>query len=817
MLKKIRQIKSKLDEGKKYVHQKYLHLVQKFIYYRKLYAWKLTLSIRGKVHKAKSYFGVFRWIIFVVIGSLLGFLVVKLEAISFTQDVLSGYLFSIGAMTGGTIAIVFTISIFLLQNTANLYSSQYLEVYVHDWKEKIVYFLVIIITLLFLATGLYVGGSEILSDVVIETIVAVSLVLVGVVFALIDWQYKNVRDKTNPTKAIFFLERQGRKFLKKAHRDAEKLADVIHAGDKSRSKDEALATAYNQFLQPYITNLDRQLENLFEISMKLSEHNEIETTKRGFVAIHNILVDFFEVRKTSSLAIPSSTTIMAIESDSQSFLTKTFERLNFAGERFMRERNDEVASYIVDIYNSLATNSQHIEFIGRTNENPILDQIRGYLDFYIDKAIQHKNIEVVFQGVRALGNIGVIASEKGLQHTLHGLHDKILKVALFGLNEKHMVIYDRCSEIHLKLIGSILLSDKIIARHQYDDVLRHIATLSNYALALVKGGLLADDFNTRMSMSKAYDNLYMTLWQIMHIYFNGGLGAQKKQKLRSRIADFIEELNRSLRTLSENVKNADSTLIDSIGRLLMNVNELIINVVQRDEFSDVKEELLKHLSWNIHLPYWFLHHADEFDGGRNPFNTLTDCVAKTGILIAHQLKDKKLVEGCIDCLHSMTKETLKKTKKDSYGYDEPRVLEKACYLGILAKKYGWRDVLAHVQVKILEYQPLYEQKYFSNLPEGIDPDNHNVIGLPNKNQLQKELLRWRDDFWHEKLNGNLRIRDDAEALMYQLIERDDIDWFLYHVWGTFLEGSPVEDMVKKEFQQKLCHILDELSKKKDTK
>lgn len=381
------------------------------------------------------------------------------------------------------------------------------------------------------------------------------------------------------------------------------------------------------------------------------------------------------------------------------------------------------------------------------------------------------------------------------------------------MNEKQIIIVDRCISNLFKVTGAVFASTKLIRRFSFDDALKYIASITNYASTLVKSGYLPNDFATKMSLSKGYDDLYLLLGGIMK-HYSVLTEEREKSRYRSDLVEFFRAINLSLRKLSETVKDCDSTLIDSVGRLLFNVNELIVALIEDDEFRDKRGELKERLAWNIHLPSFFASYAEEFDGGSNPFNTLTDSVAKTGILAAERLKDKKLVRDCVDCLYSITKHTLKKTTS-KYGYDEPRVLEKACYLGILALKKGWDDVFTEVGLKIYEFEPNYFAKYLTNLPAGIDPEDHNVTGLPHKDQLFIELLRWRDDFERERWNGNLRIRDDAEAVMYSLIEPIDIDRFMFEVWGKFPANSEVEEELKLKFaRRKLTHTLVQIGRKK---
>ena len=132
----------------------------------------------------KRHFDLIREASFIVVAIIIGLLVHYFGGATLAQDILSNYLIAAGAMAGGTIAIVFAISIFLLQNASDLYSSQYFEVYVHDWREKFVYYFVILITLGLLGTGLYVGSLPSISEQVSSNIVFYSLILIGLVFVL---------------------------------------------------------------------------------------------------------------------------------------------------------------------------------------------------------------------------------------------------------------------------------------------------------------------------------------------------------------------------------------------------------------------------------------------------------------------------------------------------------------------------------------------------------------------------------------------------------------------------------------------------------
>lgn len=776
------------------------------VYSRKLTFWLYLNRWRRFRLIFKNHFGIIKRVCLVAVAFLIGLIASHFGNITIPGDVLSNYFIAIGAMIGGAISIIFSISVFLLQGIADLYSSKHIEEYTNSWKDQAIYIVVIIITLLFLGAGLLVGQSETIKGVYSSWIIVGSLSLVGLVFGFIDWQYELVRKKISPVNGILFLEKKGIYFLRELQYNAGKIAGLVAIREEKFSNEMALAAAYNHVLKPFIDDLDKQIETLVEVSIKLADRQEIETTKRGFTAIHNLLIMFLEARKTSSIVIPSSVAFLAVESDSQSFLTSNFERLNKAGEKFINDGKEEVAAHIITIYNSLSVKAKEINFVSQRNENPILSQLVGYLNLFIENGKRLKNIEVVYQGGIALSNIALICAEKGLDDILYGIQDNIKDIAIFGLTEKNSVVVDRCTTSYLLIIEAVFVSKKIVPKYHFDRALKNIALITNYSNTLIKSGYLPDNFTTRISLSKGYDEFYVLIVKIVNYYFTL-TDEQEKRRYRTTIVQLFESVNSNLRKLSENVKSCDSTLTDSIGRLLFNINNLIIELYNNEEFVDQQKDFINRLGWNIYLPSWFVHYADEFDSGSNAFDTLTDSVAKTGVLVIEKLKNKKLAADCIDTLSNMTKYCLDKATK-SYGYNEPRVLKKACYLGILALKEGWDDVFSEIGLKVYEFEPQYFEKYLTDVPNGIDPMNHNVMGLPHHDELIRELWRWRDDFEREKRNGTLGIRDDAESMMYEFIDRIDIDRFIFAIWGVLIAGTEFEvELELKLARKKLIKTL----------
>ena len=294
---------------------------------------------------------------------------------------ISGGLLTVGAMLGGVLAIVFSLSLFGEQNAANLHLSRHFEIYAHGWRERFIYAVIVIITIFFLAAGIWFNSDPPHITPALKSITIVFFLLgVSFVFVLVDWQFEIIRTRTNPVNAIRSLEKKAIDHLGRIHRDTKKIAKIVRAANSEVTEELVLASAYSSYLRPHLSIVDSRVELLLELSAKLSNRSEILTANHALVGAHNVLAKYLELRKDSSRVRLSPMVPLAVTSDSENFIARSLERLNNVGEDFIKDGKTENARYVVDVYQSLATNSKDIRFINQDYENPIFVQITGYLN-----------------------------------------------------------------------------------------------------------------------------------------------------------------------------------------------------------------------------------------------------------------------------------------------------------------------------------------------------------------------------------------------------------------------------------------------------
>lgn len=743
--------------------------------------WQLRVQLRRIGLLAHRYAGLVRRTLMAAVGLGLGMVADAFGAGHVPRSDLASYLVATGAMIGGTTAIVFSISLFLLQGVSDMYSSRHLEDYVNPWRGQLIFPSIIAITLAFFASGLHVASSTTtMSTSLASSIVAASLFLIGVVFALIDRQYEVVRRKVSPANMIDFLRTKAQGLLRRTEDDAAQIAAIVRAPIDGMTHEEALAVAYNRVLGSYVADLGRQTEQLVDVALRLAERHEVETARRALVAVGEIVAAYLQARRTSSLAFPSAVALLAIESDLQPFLSARFEQLNRAGLTFLRAGQNDLAAQVVDAYRAVADAAKDITPLGLERENPIIEWTMLSLNTYMRDSLSTRNIEVIFQGISVLIAIGVMASDAGLDAQLLAVQERLEEFGQVSLGFDTTVAFNSAISGLLRILaaafGGRLVNREFAVERSLQGVSAMIATLTDLVAA---GVLIKNEFSTSEALTSGYIQLHAVLDGVVGRY-EKLTNEDEKRTYRRDLVMFFEELRRHFRDMTTHVA-ADSLVAERIGQLIFHVSEIILAFLAIPEFRDVETDLRKALQWLCYSPYWFLHETARFDANAGALRSLVEAVAKTGIL-AWQAGDKAIVEECIRALCDMGQMAVE--KGDGSGYAQARMFERACYLGILASKSNWTDVAAELKGRLTKFEEAFTKRFLENmqgLPEDFDPHTHTIAGLPHTHQVANELLNWAGNFEHERLNG-VRIMDDSEDMMCDLTDEAEIEAFVRDLW-----------------------------------
>jgi len=742
--------------------------------------WWGRMRVRGLGRLAHRHAGGIRRVLMPLGGLALGAVADVLGAGYVAKPDLVNFLVATGVMLGGTTAIVFSISLSLLQGVSDMYSSRHLEDYVSPWRGQLIFPAIIVITLGFFATGLAMSSVVTPSSSLASIVVVASLFLIGVAFGLIDRQYEVVRRKVNPATMIAFLQVRARRSLRSMQRDAAHIAKMARVPNDGMTTDEALALAYNRALGPAVADLGRQNEQLVDVALRLAEREEVEMARRAISAAGEIVAAYVEARRTSSVAFPSQVALLAVESDVQPFLSARFEQLNRAGIAFLKAGRDTLAAEVVDVFRAVAQAAKDVTPLGLQHENPVLEWTMLSLTTYMRDSLPTGNVEVVFQGVDVLTEIGVMACDTGLDAQILAVQERLDEFGQGSLAFNTTIVFDRAVSGLLRIMTAAFAGAQTNRHFAVERSLQAIRDLiGSLAKLAANGVVIKNDVTTSQSLTKAYLQLHAVLDAVVARYETLPVG--EKRECRRDLVMLFEELRRHFRQMTERV-NADSLVAGSIGRLVAHVAETIVALLALPEFADVATQLRDPLRWLCHSPYWFLHESDSFDLDSSAVDDLLEAVTRTGILAWHG-NERSIVAQCVTALCDMADVAVE--KGGGGGFAQARIVERACYLGILAAKKQWVDVVAELKGRIATFEAAFVKKFLDNvqaLPEGFDPHTHTIAGLPHAHQVANDLLRWAGDFENERLNG--AHLGDAEDLMYELTDEGEIEAFVTDVWDV---------------------------------
>jgi len=246
--------------------------------------------------------------------------------------------------------------------------------------------------------------------------------------------------------------------------------------------------------------------------------------------------------------------------------------------------------------------------------------------------------------------------------------------------------------------------------------------------------------------------------------------------------------------MSEKIQSADHFLVRAIGDSIRDMGLLLLQILADEKWEQEHQEIRRHLGWYIHQPGWFIHHTKGTISSNDSYEALVNAVAKIGIQ-AMDVGEFNIADNAREILAKMATEMLDKETEPKYGYTEPRIMEKACYIGILALKKKKNDLLKLIIADIKLFEDAYKKKYFSNVPEGVK------ITSPKKDQLRHEVLRLRDKIIKSSYRDEFsmeRILDLPEDWMIKRIDLKDFDSFTFLVWDFFVTPSPLDNEIKRQ-------------------
>jgi hypothetical protein len=288
-----------------------------------------------------------------------------------SPEELQGFGFACAGIIGASIAIIFSFSTFILQSTADLFSTQYLNKFIQDRKEKYIFWALVILTVASFLVPVFVQYS----------VIEILLLILFLAFLLIYYLYKELRKRINPVTTLAKIKNDAIRQLEYASKELKKEANIQNKIFKYEGENKNLSLAIQYRSNPNWNVLP--LENvkyLYEIGLRLLSKNEINSFNLTLRYIHDIYLKHLNLRSGHIIRV-SASSWGAYTFEDEGFTAKTLEYFESISNRIIQDKRKENIYFLLNIYESIIDNLLVFQYadknIGARGENPILSLVIG--------------------------------------------------------------------------------------------------------------------------------------------------------------------------------------------------------------------------------------------------------------------------------------------------------------------------------------------------------------------------------------------------------------------------------------------------------
>ncbi|EKE05099.1 MAG: hypothetical protein ACD_19C00426G0121 [uncultured bacterium] len=731
---------------------------------------KYLLKTQGGVFFVILYF------IFLILGI---WKVNDIVNLSVGSNLATAFFFGTAAIVGSLLAIVTSFSQFAIQNAFSMLPKGFYEIAVNVWKYIVIFFLVGTIVFSLLIAGLEYGrlgmGFSGLS-------IGIALTLVGVSFFLIYLLNRQIYSDINPENVLLKAAKQAVDTLSGLYKTVANLARIEQRDPKKNITQSDLVEVEALFYQSpqvktILNNVNLRLAYLFDYHDSLVSTEQKSAAREVLDYIRGTIIQYLISRKNNSLIFPEPTALLAMTSDSKDFLQPNLERLMSVSEVYMRKQDTYGIMHVVNLFIALANTSAEIKYLRlRRSENPILEQVRGYFDMIMQRAININSFEGIYQGLSFYKVDAYIAIEKHLHLELNSLYSTLWKLAASAISTRHEPALGEIFNVYTFVLDKLIVSRYFNLEIELSYLLRHLKDLTYFSyLSVVSNGTTRDNLFTQNDIGKPYEKLRdLSFWIVQQA--SRARSQRQKEEWQSIFITVVDELRQIIRDLAQELKNADHILVLIFGQIIRDIGKLLVDLANDGQWTSHYPELKIQITSYMALPHWFVSEAEKIDTHSSTYDSLVEAVAQMG-LAGLQKGMTETALSAMRIVFQFANDMFTKEKPERHlGFTEPRTVEYACYIGILALKLGKEEMIQSLIPQIRSFEEAYLRNHFSNVPEGIDI--YRISPSPNRLREEVEGLiqdrnRWQFERWGLY---------DARETLFGLIGEEDISNFVDRVW-----------------------------------
>jgi hypothetical protein len=667
-----------------------------------------------------------------------------------------------GAMIGAALAIILTFNTLIISFASTEFPPEFYRATGYDWRQHVIYFLLATnATALFVFSLVFKVSERSLN----LWLFPLAILIICVSFYLLFVSYLVTRKRLDPAAGLAIIRNIAIKHLTKGVKASDKLARVFISNPNLKPEDKGLARkeAY-RIMSPLLEQVSTINGYLHDYHDKLLAKQNFATASHVLDTVNDILVKYIEVRRDNMQAQVSTRHFLAFTTDTQGFFEKNLQQLVDKAKRYMDTKNTTGAIHITDLLCNLAQHAGTVEFEMR--ENPLLDQVQGYINSITEEAITKKDIEVMFHLADVYSVLGRQAVVKNLSLSKSSAYDQLVKIGQMGAATKQTSITGRVADAFNAIL--IELHNQGVVRHEMEprqlfDKYQSVIMIYCVGIGDGRGGAILSN----PQMLAPYNNVLTWMVELAQLP-----ASQVDRRTRSAFIELAETIRRSMRSMSETISLGDHSISIELGVTIQSAVNLMLDLRSKPEWQPADSELINQANWYTHQLTWLKEKttiASEYIT-----RELADNAGDIG-LHALETNTPDIAKASIEVIANLSLFFLEKAEKDN-GYEPARFMQAACLVGIYAKKIGVNEVYELAVAKASEFNTAFNRKHFPNGPPNI-PGGGDYIGL-HQDQLVRELERL-----YEEPNFEFGIMppsgtDTLDDKFGQYIDREDVRVFI---------------------------------------
>ncbi|MEK7594011.1 MAG: hypothetical protein AAB436_00005 [Patescibacteria group bacterium] len=668
-----------------------------------------------------------------------------------------GFYTAAGAMTGGTLAIIFTFNTLLVNFALTQYPPQFFKLSGYDKKQDKIYFSITTITIgLFVMGFMYRDHSTSWS----YWLIFLGLLAVFVVFYLVFLSYSLIRQRLNPIASFGYITRPAFKLLDQCEKDARRLADMLHK-DPTLTPDKAYIADYqpHMLLQSRYAQVNDFIGYLYDYHDKLIDKKDYSAALMVLDAIGSLMLRYIEVRKDSFIVLPSDYLLVPI-TDAQKFFDTNFQRMVDRSKVYMELGNQDGLRKIISLFEGTGLKLRELSFphVELQSENPPFAQCIAYLGYICEEAIKQNDLEAAYQIVRTYAVLGSVAISKRYIHEHQNIYEKLVKLALWAGAQKQSVVMDQIAQSFAAYAEAFMKRDRAALSPELKIYMEKLGEFYWYYVALSPSG---NDYQPNTSMYLVQPLKIILAWMRELAKAGSTTRNPERQSAQRDAIELAEQLRRLLQKLSEraNVSLSERHLGVLLTDIVADACYILISSAHKNGWQRYATEAISQADWLLNQISFFTNNAPE----NMESNQLDELANKATNVSLYALKEGE-VQLAIDGINVNYNLAIKCLNNDvkSADYGAPRIMVKGGIIALLALQRGDVEVLRHYKEMVIKFNAAYTAKCFPN-GIGIKLNGRNYIGA-HPDQLNDEI---------RTISRQLTERHDSGLRMVAALEQPE--------------------------------------------